>query len=161
MRFVPGPGKEAAEAVFTFRLNAQEEALLLATLRLYPVLDNGHHRLSKDPKTAGSAEQRLLEDSMAQQRVAHRKKLDELFHAPQRYFKSAPEPNERRLVLSSVQFEWLLQVLNDIKVGSWVQLGSPELEGPAPLKLTQLNARSFQAMHLSGQFQAALLEAVK
>jgi hypothetical protein len=69
MRFVPGPGKGAAEPVFTFRLNAQEEALLMATLRLYPVLDNGHHRLSKDPKTAGSAEQRLLEESMAQQPI--------------------------------------------------------------------------------------------
>jgi hypothetical protein len=102
-----------------------------------------------------------MPNTIAQQRVAHRKKLDELFHAPQRYFKSASEPNERRLVLSSAQLEWLLQVLNDIKVGSWVQLGCPEIERAAPLKLTKLNARSFQALHLSGQFQVALLEAVK
>jgi len=57
--------------------------------------------------------------------------------------------------------EWLLQVLNDIKVGSWVQLGCPELEKAAPVNLTRPNARSLQAMHLSGEFQAALLEAVK
>jgi hypothetical protein len=159
MRFVPGTKKEGAERVLVFQISAREEALLLATLRLYPVLDNGHHRISQDPKTAASAEQRLLEESMAQQRVAHRRKVDDLFHAPQRYFKNGP--GERRLVLTASQLEWLLQVLNDIKVGSWVQLGCPELEKPAPLKLTRLNARSFQAMHLSGEFQSALLEAVK
>jgi hypothetical protein len=159
MKFLPGLKKEASEPLLTFRLNAREEALLLATLRLYPMLDNGHHRLSQDPKTAGSAEQRLLEESMAQQRAAHRKKLDELFQAPQRFFKDAQ--GERRLVLTGAQLEWLLQVLNDIKVGSWVQLGCPELEQAPPLKLTRLNARSFQAMHLSGEFQSALLEAVK
>jgi hypothetical protein len=159
MRFLPGTKKEPADRLLTFQLNAREEALLLATLRLYPVLDNSHHRLSKDPKQARPAEQRLLEESMAQQKVAHRKKLDELFHAPNRYFKGTV--GDRRLVLTSAQLEWLLQVLNDIKVGSWVQLGCPELEKAAPLKLTPLNAKSFQAMHLSAEFQVVLLEAVK
>jgi hypothetical protein len=159
MKFLPGPKKESEESLLIFRINAREEALLLATLRLYPVLADGHHRISHDPKTAGSAEQRLLEESMAQHREEHRRKLDELFRAPQRFFKDTP--GERRLVLTGAQMEWLLQVLNDIKVGSWVQLGCPELEQADPAKLTHLNARSLQAMHLSGQFQSALLEAVK
>jgi hypothetical protein len=159
MKFLSGTKKDAVERLLTFQLNAREEALLLATLRLYPVMGNGQHRISQDPKTAGSAEQRLLEESMAQQRVEHRRKLDELFHAPQRYFKGAA--GERRFVLTSGQLEWLLQILNDIKVGSWVQLGCPELEKGSPLKLTRQNARSFQAMHLSGEFQSALLDAVK
>jgi hypothetical protein len=159
MKFVPNPKKESAEPLLAFRIDAREEALLLATLRLYPVLANSHHRISQDPKTADSAEQRLLEESMAQLRTAHRRKLDELFLAPQRFFKDAP--GERRLVLTGTQFEWMLQVLNDIKVGSWVQLGCPELEKADPAKLTRQNARSLQAMHLSGEFQAVLLEAVK
>jgi len=159
MKFLPGPKKESAEPSLIFRISAREEALLLATLRLFPVLANGHHRISQDPKTAGSAEQRLLEESMAQQRAEHRRKLDELFLAPQRFFKDAP--GERRLVLTGTQLEWLLQVLNDIKVGSWVQLGCPELDKAAPIKVTRQNARSLQAMHLSGEFQSALLEAVK
>jgi hypothetical protein len=52
-------------------------------------------------------------------------------------------------------------VLNDIRVGSWVKLGCPDLEKPAPLEMTRANARALQAMHISGQFQMELLEAVK
>jgi hypothetical protein len=158
MKFLPSPAKDATERLLTFQIDAREEALLLAILRLYPMLENSHHRLSKDPESAGSAEQRLLEESMAQHRAAHRRKLVELFLAPQRFFKGAA--GERRLVLKGDQFEWLLQVLNDIRVGSWVKLGCPDLEKAAPLELTRSNARALQSMHLSGQFQAALLEAV-
>ena len=159
MKFLPGPTKDPVERSFIYQIDAREEALLLAVLRLYPVLQNSHHRLSKDPERAGSAEQRLLEESMAQLRASHRRKLDELFLAPQRYFKDAP--NERRLVLTGDQFEWLLQVLNDIRVGSWVKLGCPDLEKAPPLEQTRANARALQSMHLCGQFQSALLEAVK
>jgi hypothetical protein len=159
MKFLPSPKKDLAEPLLIFRIDPREEALLLAVLRLYPVLAGGHYRISKDPKTADSAEQRLLEESMAQHRAEHRRKLDEMFRAPQRYFKDAPD--ERRLVLTGMQLEWLLQVLNDIKVGSWVQLGCPELEKADPVRLTRVNARSLQAMHLSAQFQSVLLEAVK
>jgi hypothetical protein len=158
MKFVPAQPKDAPESVVIFRIDAREEALLLAMLRLYPVLENSHHRLSQDPKAAGSAEQRLLEESMAQQRAAHRRKVDALFLAPQRFFKEVL--GERHLVLTGDQFEWLLQVLNDIRVGSWVRLGCPDLEKPA-LELTRANARSLQAMQICGQFQLALLEAVK
>jgi hypothetical protein len=159
MKFLPGSNKDATERSLIFQIDAREEALLLAILRLYPVLDSRHHRLSQDPKTAGSAEQRLLEESMAQQRAAHKRKLDGLFLAPERFFKDAP--GGRRLVLTGEQFEWLLQVLNDLRVGSWVRLGCPDLEKAAPPEMTQANARSLQVMHISGQFQMALLEAVK
>jgi hypothetical protein len=159
MKFIPGPNKEAAEPLLIFRINAREEALLLAMLRLYPALDNSHHRISQDPKAAASAEQRLLEESMGQQRAEHRRKVDALFQTPQRFFKDAL--GERHLVLTGAQLEWLLQVLNDIRVGSWVRLGCPDLEKPAPLNLARASARSLQAMHICGQFQLALLEAVK
>ena len=159
MKFLPNPAKDPAERTLIFQIDRREEALLLAVLRLYPVIQNSHHHLSKDPQRAGSSEQRLLEESMAQQRAAHRRKLDELFLKPQRFFKDAP--GERRLVLKGDQFEWLLQVLNDIRVGSWVKLGCPDLEKAPPLELTRANARYLHSMDLSGQFQMALLEAVK
>jgi hypothetical protein len=159
MKFIPDPQPASPEPVLVFQISPGEEALLLATLRLYPLIENGHHRISKDPNRAGSAEQRLLEESMAQRRAAHRRKLDELFRAPQRFFKGVTDA--RHLVLTGAQFEWLLQVLNDIRVGSWVRLGCPEMEDPRPVELTRLNARSLHTMHVSGQFQMALLEAVK
>ena len=96
---------------------------------------------------------------MGQQRVAHRRKVEELFRAPQRFFKNAL--GERHLVLTAAQLEWLLQVLNDIRVGSWVRLGCPDMEQRAALNLTRTGARSLQAMHICGEFQLALLEGVK
>ena len=159
MKFLPGPKKDVLEASVVFQISAREEALLLATLRLYPLVENSHHQISRNPEKAGSSEQRLLEESMAQHRAAHRRKLDELFRAPQRFFKDAVD--ERRLVLTGEQLEWLLQVLNDIRVGSWVRLGCPDLEKAGPLQPTRQNVRALQAMHVSGQFQSALLEAVQ
>jgi hypothetical protein len=159
MKFVPGPKQETAEPLLTFQIERREEALLLATLRLYPVLESSHHRLTKDSRAAGPAEQRLLEESMTQQALAHRRKLDELFRSPQRFFKDAQ--GRRRLVLTGEQLEWLLQVLNDIRVGSWVRLGCPELEKARRAPPTGENARALAAMELSGYFQWALLEAFK
>ncbi len=159
MKFVPGPDKDTPEPVHIFRMNEREEGLLLAMLRLYPVLENSHHRISRDPKAGASAEQRLLEESMGQQRAAHRRKVEALFHNPQRFFKDAL--GERHLVLTAAQLEWLLQVLNDIRVGNWVRLGCPDLEKPAAMNMARASARALQAMHICGEFQLALLEAVK
>jgi hypothetical protein len=159
MKFVPGPNKNSPEPVLIFRISAREEALLLSMLRLYPALDNSRHRISQDPKSAASSEQRLLEESMGQLRVAHKRKVDALFQSPHRFFKDAL--GERHLVMTAAQLEWLLQVLNDIRVGSWVRLGCPDLEKPPPMHLTRASTRSLQAMHICGEFQLALLEAVK
>jgi hypothetical protein len=159
MKFLPNSKQSTAEPLLVFQISPREEALLLATLRLFPVLENSHHRISKDPKTAAPAVQRLLEESMTQLRAAHSRKLDELFRAPQRCFKDAP--GERRLVLTAPQLEWLLQVLNDIRVGSWVRLGCPELEQARSVELTRLNARALHVMALCGEFQMALLDAIQ
>ncbi len=159
MKYLPAFKKDAGDRQLAFQIDDREEALLLAILHLYPVLESSHYRLSKDPKVANPSEQRLLEDSMSQMRMAHRKKLEEMFRNPSRYFKDAP--NERRLILTGPQLEWLLQVLNDIRVGSWVKLGCPDLEKPTAEQMKKLNPRDVQAMHLSGHFQSALLEATK
>ncbi len=159
MKYLPGFRKETPDRSLTFQLDAREEALLLAILHLYPVLEASHYRLSKDPNLVAASEQQLLEESISQQRMAHRKKLEELFRNPARYFKEAA--GERRLVLSGAQLEWLLQVLNDIRVGSWVKLGCPDLENQGAEASHKMNPRDVQAMHLSGHFQSALLEACK
>jgi hypothetical protein len=62
-----------------------------------------------------------------------------------------------RLVLSPADVEWLLQILNDIRVGSWLMLGSPEEELEV---LSEKNAPHLLAMHMSGHFQMELLEAL-
>jgi len=57
--------------------------------------------------------------------------------------------------------EWMLQLLNDVRVGCWVKLGRPELEGVPKRHLTGQAARDMTALELSGYFQMVLLEAFK
>ena len=55
------------------------------------------------------------------------------------------------------EVEWLFQVLNDVRVGSWVRLGSPEGK---PREVTIATAPHFVAMEMAGYFEAELLEAL-
>ncbi len=64
-----------------------------------------------------------------------------------------------RLTLSSPQMEWLLQVLNDIRVGSWLILGEPDEKKGKPIELNDANARYYAAMEFCGLFQMTLLDA--
>jgi hypothetical protein len=158
MRFVPAP-PSTAPPVLRFRISRLEKALLLATVQIFPVLAPSYHRLTKDPKNAAPAEQRLLEEAMERQKGEHKARLSEFLLADVPVFTEAGE--ELYLNLSGEQLEWLLQVLNDIRVGSWVQLGSPDTDTVRRSSLTAGEARSVAAMDMSAYFQAGLLEAFK
>jgi len=62
--------------------------------------------------------------------------------------------------LSRTQAEWLLEVLNDVRVGCWVRLGRPDQESVRALKLSAANVADFGAMELAGYWQSLLLEAL-
>ncbi len=131
--------------------------MLKAMLKLYPILDASYHHLSRDPKTAGREQQEWLEEAMDQQRREHRKRLAQFFAYDRRFFKDAK--GDLRLILTGEQMEWLLRVLNDIRVGSWVRLGRPDMEAARLVSLTSQQARYLASMELSGYFESALLEA--
>jgi hypothetical protein len=158
MRFVPTP-HAAAPQVLRFQISKLEKALLLATVQVFPVLDPAYHRLTKDPKNARPAEQRLLEEAMERQRSEHKERLDEFLRAEAPVFQETGD--ELYLNLSGEQLEWLLQVLNDIRVGSWVKLGSPDTDVVRRGTLAPEEARVVAAMDMSAYFQSGLLEAFK
>ena len=131
-----------------FHLAKREKALLFQLLKLYPRIPAAHQPLSKSgglPDQAAS--QRLLEDSLAEQRAENKKQLQALLADPLRL---AEDETGWRLSLGSAELEWLLQVLNDIRVGSWVILGSPEEW------LSAVNTKTVPhlwAMEMAGAFQ--------
>ena len=141
---------------FTFDLPAREKLLLLAVLDRYPAVPATHQFLGAS--TAGTAaEQRLLDEALAEQRQENKRRLKTLLK------------NERRMrlagtgfhwVLTAMDIEWLLQVLNDIRVGSWIHLGSPEKD-LWNIELSEAGVPHATSMELAGFFQAALLEALK
>ncbi|MGA2177070.1 MAG: hypothetical protein ABSH38_19005 [Verrucomicrobiota bacterium] len=157
MRFLRPRTEKSAAPLLVFQITRHEKAALLATLQHFPVLEAAHHRLTKTGTAAGAAEQRLLEEAMAQRQFEHKRKLDEFFRAPEQFFRN--DRDELHLTLTAAQLEWLLQVLNDIRVGSWVQLGCPELDYARLPELAREKPAAFTAMETSGIFQSVLLEA--
>jgi hypothetical protein len=139
-----------------FQLGRREKALLLELLKLYPVIPSAHYRISGTPSPEPDPNQQLLEESLAEHRNENARELDAMLHEPGRF---QDTPAGYRLVLSPSSVEWLLQVLNDIRVGSWLHLGSPDEKKGKHLHLTLDNARYLWAMEMSGVFQSVLLAA--
>ncbi len=142
---------------FVFHLGKRDKHFFVELLKRYPCMPPAHQRLSKSPPPSEEqSDQHLLDEALAEQRAENRKQLDSLL-ADQNRFKETE--SGCRLSLTPGDVEWLLQVLNDIRVGSWVRLGSPEPK----LELATLNnltAPDFWAMELAGYFQMHLLEAL-
>jgi hypothetical protein len=138
-----------------FRLGRQEKQMLLALLKVYPCSPAAREPLSKAGGLPDQeAAQKLLDEALAEHRQENRRQLQALLADPRRW---QEQGGGWRLSLSPGDLEWLLQVLNDIRVGSWVLLGSPE-QGEA--RLDQKTAPHYWAMELSGQFQVQFLEAI-
>jgi hypothetical protein len=136
-----------------FHLGQREKRLLVQVFKLYPRVPSAHQRLSKAGRLPEpEANQRLLDEALAEQRAENKKQLQALLTDPKRF-----EEAEAGwcLSLSHAEVEWVLQVLNDIRVGSWVILGSPE---ELHAELNEATAPHIWAMEMAGYFQAQLLE---
>lgn len=140
-----------------FHLGKREKHLLVEVLKLYPRIPSGHQPLSKSLKIRDrEANQRLLDEALAEQRAECKKHLRAFLADPGRF---EDDQTGCRLSLSSSEPEWLLQILNDIRVGSWISLRSPE----PPMEIKLLNAKTapdFWAMEMAGHFQMQLLAAM-
>ena len=141
-----------------FRLTRAEKQAFTHLLELYPLVPASHQRLTKGVQGKAVEEgQQLLDEALAEQRAANRRQLNDWLKVPER-FRAAKNSFSFTLMRSDV--DWLLQVLNDIRVGSWLLLGSPEEPldpEDVPKDLTGLWA----AMEITGLFQMRLLHAVE
>lgn len=145
-----------ANQLYLFELGYREKELLVQILELYPRIPPAAHRLSKRGRLPDlDAGQRLLEEALLEHRAENRRQLQALLNEPRRLTST---PTGWQLTLSTGDLEWLLQVLNDIRVGCWVNLGSPETRIPP---LTEKNAPDLWAMEIAGSFQMRFLEAVE
>jgi len=138
-------------------MGRRERDLFLELLPLYPRTPAAHRKLSKSSILPDAeAAQKLLEDALAEQRDQNRQLLEQLMLDLARF---QVQPTGLKLVLSEADTEWLLQVLNDIRVGSWVLLGSPE-DPHTVEQLTEETVPNLWAMEMSGYFQMHLLKAL-
>ena len=133
----------------------REKELLVLVLQLYPRIPPAHHKLSKSGKPDPSSQQ-LLEEALAEQRTQHRERLSGLLAQTGRW---TEHHRGWRLALTPAEIEWLLQVLNDIRVGSWVLVGSPETQQPDVVN--EQTAPHLWAMEIAGAFQMGLLQVLE
>ena len=143
---------------FQLELDRPEKDLLFHILQLYPAVPASHHRLSQDRQFPNREEnQHLLEEALKAQRVEQRKKIKSLLKDPRRFVASG---GGYRISFTREEIEWLLQVLNDVRVGSWLALGSPDPQQGPQKRVNNLTAPHVIAMELAGYFEVFFLSAV-
>jgi hypothetical protein len=141
-----------------FHLSLREKELLVILFKRYPCVPSAHQPISKSAILRDQeATQRLLDEALAEQRAENKRQLRTLLADPGRLKQTE---TGWQLSLSRADVEWLLQILNDIRVGSWIILGSPE-ERTALSLVNAKTAPHLWAMEMSGHFQMQLLEALE
>jgi len=142
---------------FLFHISKREKGLLFEVLKLYPLIPIAHHRVSQTAAAPRVTEsQKLLESALADRTRENKRQLLAMLNQEARLQEI---DGAHRLTLSGPQMEWLLQVLNDIRIGSWLVLGEPDEKKGKPIELNDENARYYAAMEFCGLFQMTLLDA--
>ncbi|HSH15554.1 MAG TPA: hypothetical protein VLD18_05945 [Verrucomicrobiae bacterium] len=137
-----------------YALQPAELQMLLVVLGSFPLL-NHSQAVSKSGDGEQLAEaQQLLEEALAERRQVMRHELEQWMQTPGRFSRTARKiewqiENDRR--------EWLLQILNDVRVGAWRELGSPESLEAARERSDEQSGRHVALMELAGMFQMTLL----
>jgi hypothetical protein len=145
---------------FVFDIEKREKTLLLRVLRQYPLISSPYERLSKTsrPRAGSQDSQGLLEEALAEQRAANKAQLEAMLAEKGRFIETR---DGYRFSLTGAQIDWLLQVLNDIRVGSWMILGSPNPKKGKPRKLNVKTIPYLWTMEVCGGLQMALLQALE
>lgn len=143
-----------------FEVSKREYHLLRQVLSRYPLVPQDYHRERSKLENGANPErdnQAVLDEALADRRAENQRRLLAWFDDPGRF---SPGAGALRLTLDAGEIQWLLEVLNEVRVGSWLRLGSPDQDSLANLPITNETAPFFWGMELCGYFQMILLEAL-
>jgi hypothetical protein len=140
-----------------FGLGKRERSLFREVLKHFPLVPVSHHRIGRAPATEPDGATKLLEEAMSARQREHQGRLSALL-GDQRHLVAAGAGYNLRL--SREEVEWLLQVLNDVRVGSWLILGCPDPDQGKALEVNESSSKYLFLMELAGYFESELLEAV-
>jgi len=139
---------------FLCQLGRDERTLLWDILNLYPCISS-----AAQPGSPGSwnSNNQLLEEALTEQRAENKKRVQIFLRDRYRFQHS---DKDLRLSLSTAELEWLLQILNDVRIGNWILLGSPDEKFELKM-LDEKTAPHFWAMEMAGHFEMQILSALK
>jgi len=138
-----------------------ERHMFTEVLNLYPVVPAAYQPLSRSLKERNQGEElELLHEALSEQREALRRQVQEWLAVKHRF---RPVQSGFNFTLLRSDVDWLLQVLNDVRVGHWLLLGSPEemLDIDEVKQLQPELHRTWLAMEISGMFQMEILQALE
>ncbi len=145
----------ASGGTFELQFAPEEKALLFHLLNLYPLVPETYHRLTKDKKLARRREdQQLLNEALKSQREQNRKEILALVSNATRF---AQTNGLSAVVFARGELEWMLQVFNDVRIGSWIALGSPDHEAKQKTRPDRDSLRHTMMMELAGAFEMFFL----
>ena len=138
---------------FLCQLGKDERTLLWDLLKSYPCISSAAQPGSPG---RGTSSHQLLEEALAEQRVENKKRVQTFLRDRYRFEDS---DKDLRFSVSTAEMEWLLQILNDVRIGNWILLGSPDEKFELKL-LDEKTAPHFWAMEMAGHFETQILSAL-
>lgn len=142
------------------QFTTQEKDLLLGLLPQYPKLPADYHQASRNGNVDADV-QALLADALTEQREKNRIAAQSLLDDTA-YFK--PEGEDWLLTLTDAEIERFLQILNDLRVGSWLALDCPGQDEDGSYinfeNVTAENVTDIWTMEVCGALQHELLKAL-
>jgi hypothetical protein len=141
---------------YSFEFVRREKQMLFQVLGCYPLVPVAHHRLSRQSDPDGG-QQAWLEESLAAHRAETRQKVRQLMTNPGNF---PPTGGGFHWTATRGDLEWMLQVLNDVRVGSWLALGSPDLASAQAGQPTAETRERWMTMDLAGGFETIFIAAL-
>jgi len=143
---------------FIFELGFDEKELLLEVLKLYPVLDPAYQKLSDSlNEEEVSISRNILKEDLSEHQAKNKQMINDMFGEGSPF---RQDMLNCRLELGSEQLERLLQVLNDIRVGSWRKLDSPDYGELEKLRLEKRDVVTIVVMDICEYFEYYFLDAI-
>ena len=145
----------AIGGMFELQFAPEEKALLFHLLNLYPLVPETYHRLTRDKKLARRTEdQQMLDEALKSQRERNQQEILTLVSDAARFTEI---DGGSKAVFTRAEVEWLLQVVNDVRVGSWIALGSPGYEAKKPSRQDKAALQHTMMMELAAAFEMFFL----
>ena len=140
------------------RMSEREKAVVQKILEFYPLIPASYHRLSKKKEAPETNDgQALLEEALAAQKRESKRLLEGLWT---KRLRAQLSPAGFVLTLNATEAECFLQIVNEVRVGSWIKAGSPGL-APGWQPPTAVDTLKYlHAMEICGTLQMQLLAAL-
>jgi hypothetical protein len=142
----------------TFRFERGEREMFTQVLDLFPLKKDSMRPISED-----SQAQALLEKALHDERAKIRDDVQKLLRTSGELVID-PDFNEFwDLKVTDAEIEWLLQILNNIRVGLWYQLGCPQPTADVKLEaaLDDQLVRGHVIMQLCAAWEGMLISAAQ